>query len=119
MAITTTREAPFDQSGNLMHYARPGSWPHAEQWRVVEPWRAVMRVDEGVTSGRSAKYVHVVDSGSHRWPLFITDLVKLLRARAIDHGRVQTCANDRWYVAKRGQNFGVSLILCEEVGCPW
>lgn len=109
---TTTREAPF-QGKVLLHYARKGdTWPTGIEWREVAPWREDrMVLAKHVTSGRSAKYVHVVDPAGVAYPMFITDLMKVCTERTVHGGRIVLGAGDRWYVVKRGQNFGLSLLL--------
>jgi hypothetical protein len=55
--------------------------------------------------GRSAAYFECVDEGGHRFPLFMTDLLEVVRALDIRRGTVA----GRWVVCKRGQNYGVRL----------
>lgn len=122
---TKVTTAPFDRSGNLMHYpqdqcdysgvtytngVRSGSptW-FPPDWRPNEPFEAVMTIELGVTSGRSAKYVHWRDQDGHQFPMFVTDLVDVVANGSISQGAVRGL----WMVAKRGANYGLRLVTTD------
>lgn len=100
-------EVPFDGDGVLMHYATYRRHPPytAAEWRRPEPFEARLTI-EGVRSGMSAKYVMWTDSRGGRWPMFIPELLELIRTGTITSGVV----NGRWIPRKRGQNFGLRYL---------
>ena len=76
--------APFSADGDMLHYPDPFymRWEGAE-WREVQPFEATLIID-GLNRGRSAAYLTVTneDSGTS-YPLFISDLVDIIRSRDI------------------------------------
>ncbi|GAA0719330.1 hypothetical protein Drose_05655 [Dactylosporangium roseum] len=102
--MTSVTDVPYDADGNLLHYA--DRWQDA-QWRANEPFLAVMALD-GMRSGRSAKYVLLNDSSGRSYPMFVADLLDLLRRSntGIRDGRTEA---ETWIVRKRGRNYGVAL----------
>ena len=78
-------------------------------WRPNEVFHACLQIDS-TRSGRSAKYViwtPVAPGPDDRrtYPMFVTDLVEVLRA-GVERGGI-VCG--RWIVAKRGQNYGLKV----------
>lgn len=121
--------APFDVKGNLMHYpqvqmVKPegsvwvehfGYVPPLERvepdWREVVPFYATMKLDGGVTSGRSAKYVRWTDFNGRSYPMFVTDIVGLITSGIrIEDNEV----SGFWIVCKRGANYGIRFHGEEE-----
>ncbi len=113
MTKSSVTRVPFDQSGNLMHWAREGTgYGAAHEWRPNVPFVADLTI-AGMESGRSAKYVVLVDGDGRRYSMFVTDLLDVLRTpMGARDGRLG-CR--RWVVAKRGQNFGVKVVSAEVV----
>ncbi len=111
MTKSSVTHAPFDEYGNLMHWAREGSgYGQAHEWRPNMPFEADLRI-AGMESGRSAKYVVLTDGDGHRFSMFVTDLLDALRTP--DGVREGRFGCRRWVVAKRGQNFGVKVAPAE------
>ncbi len=108
MSKSSVTHAPFDPSGNLMHWAPPRSDMYGEriEWRPNVPFEADLTI-AGMESGRSAKYVVLEDGDGHRYSMFVTDLLDALRTQ--DGVRDGRFGCRRWIVAKRGQNFGVKV----------
>lgn len=102
--------APFDQDGNLLHYVYTSAYTRAPgeasglDWRPVEPFTATLTI-ETMHSGRSAKYLEWRDPDGHRYPMFVADLLAMLREAVIDHGTLTAS----WLVRKRGENYGIRL----------
>lgn len=121
MAKTKVLTAPYDEQGNLLHY--PDRWRYeplpgnpyrrvdACDWRENKTFHAVMTLQDGVTSGRSAKYVNWRDDQGHGFPMFVSDLVDLVVNGYVEKGKVDYW----WMVAKRGQNYGLRLAKEDEI----
>jgi hypothetical protein len=106
--------------GDLQHYPTPW-WTanlstgereyHEPEWRTPQPMRAVL-VYEGYARGRSAAYFvwrHSI-TGT-RYPMFMTDLDDMLRARTIPlQGVLAT-----WIECKRGSNYGIRIATSAEI----
>ena len=107
------KEAPYDSRGNLLHYADDRPWAGRREdcdWRPNEPMELRLTID-GVTSGRSAKYVTWIAANGTRYPMFVSDIVEMFRdGITVTAGQVQGI----FRVRKRGQNFG----LCYEGPIP-
>ena len=106
-------KAPYDSRGNLLHFAGrlPNEWSSAHEWRPNEPMELRLTID-GVTSGRSAKYVTWLDADGHHYPMFVVDLVEMIRdGTPIVAGAVHAM----FRVRKRGQNYG----LCYDGKVTW
>jgi hypothetical protein len=114
-------KAPYDRGGNLQHFPHDqsdwddtcgrqpdGSWKVPPQippdWRPNTPFLATLTL-RGMIRGRSAAYLQWADSGGRVYPMFLVDLVDLLKSRAVECGTVTAW----WVVAKRGQNYGIQL----------
>lgn len=104
---TSVVQAPFDHSGNLLHYAKKGGYLSEYDlnhvvWRDNLPVTLTLTL-MGTIRGRSAAYFEWRDPQGHVYPMFISDMADLLHATTVQEGKV--CAN--WIVAKRGANFGI------------
>ena len=120
MAKPKTYKAPYDRSGNLMHYPETQWWYDEEtqqrhdappEWRVPEPMKAVL-VYEGYARGRSAAYFMWRHSTTGtRYPMFMTDLDAMLRARTIPIQGVHAT----WIECKRGSNYGIRVATAAEI----
>lgn len=95
------KEAPFDSRGDLLHYS-DHRWAGGAEWRPNEPMELQLAIDE-VRSGRSAKYLMWTDADGRAYPMFVSDLIDLMREADIVHGTVHAL----FQVRKRGQNFGL------------
>lgn len=93
------KEAPFNSRGDLEHYAGYGC---TGEWRPNTPMELELAIDR-VLSGRSAKYLMWVDADGHNYPMFVSDLIDMLREVVVDHGTIHAM----FQVRKRGQNFGL------------
>lgn len=120
MAKLKTYKAPYDRNGNLMHYPETQWWYDEEtqqrhdalpEWRVPEPMKAVL-VYEGYARGRSAAYFmwRHATTGT-RYPMFMTDLDAMLRARTIPIQGVHAT----WIECKRGSNYGIRVATAAEI----
>jgi hypothetical protein len=102
-------KVPYSSRGNLLHYARAENNSYSRlndsdvDWRENEPFVAELELDRSV-SGRSAKYVIWHGDEGHQFPMFVVDLVDMVKDGAtITGGKVEAT----WKVRKRGQNYGV------------
>lgn len=99
------QEVPYDQAGNLLHHHSDKPFGEAMDWRSNDPFHATLQLDE-VRSGRSAKYVILTppgDTDNRQFPMFIADLLVMLKENTVKHGIV----SGRWCARKRGQNYGL------------
>lgn len=109
--------APYDRTtGELLHYVRD---PNAIDWRANDPFEAELRLED-IHRGRSSVFTMWLDVQAARasdasdqpgivprYPMFMIDLMELLRARGVRKGgRVA----GRWQVVKRGMNYGVQYL---------
>lgn len=100
-------KVPFDDKGNLLHYATERYGPSGDNWLDNQPFQAELEIDS-MRSGRSAKYVIWKDRFSdRRFPMFLVDLLELIKLATVSQGRTP---NLTWVVRKRGQNFGLALL---------
>jgi hypothetical protein len=91
------KEAPFSAGGDLEHYAG-----YSAEWRPNTPMELELAIS-GMTSGYSAKYLNWVDADGHSYPMFVSDLIDMLREVVVEHGTIHAM----FQVRKRGQNFGL------------
>lgn len=90
--------------GSLMHHESDG-WNTEITWVEAETlFHGTFTLDEGIHSGRSAKYVSWTDDQGRNFPMFVAELVKLVRLGVVEPGGVCT---GTFKVVKRGQNYGV------------
>lgn len=94
---------PFDHAGNMLDYP---AWWMDMTWRVLEPFDARMSV-VSVERGRSAARFVLEDERGMRYPLFMADMLDLVRTWSVDAGRTPEL---RWAPVKRGQNYGLRAI---------
>ncbi len=108
----TLAKAPFNASGNLMHYALPDNRtssvfgldrPH--EWRDNKPFMSTMKL-EGLRRGRSAAYFMWEDLGGAQYPMFMKEMTDLLQTRIVRYG----CVYGQWIVVKRGTNYGIRMV---------
>jgi hypothetical protein len=120
MARKVDYQAPFTQDGHLMHYPQDrytGTYVDAvyvpgpvigPDWRPIEPFDATLTISD-MHRGRSAAYFECVDGDGHKFPMFMTDLLDVIRTMDVRRGTVA----GRWVVGKRGQNYGIRLAAVE------
>ena len=101
--------------GNLMHHPYPHAGAEPDEWRGNDEFEATLKL-LGTERGRSAAYFRwEVVSGDlpagTRLPMFITDVGHVLMGGISQAGGVAT---GRWFVVKRGQNFGVTPVVPED-----
>lgn len=99
-------------NGNLLHYPERGwrydgeTWHSTDpEWRENEPFEAELALND-MRSGRSAKYVLWHDKEGHEFPMFVVDLLDLLKGNVVRYGVV----DGRFAVRKRGQNYGLVFV---------
>lgn len=102
-------KVPYNSRGSLLHYARAenNSYRHLNasdvDWRENDPFVTELELDRSV-SGRSAKYVIWHDPDGRQFPMFVVDLVEMIKDGAtVSGGKI----NATWKARKRGQNYGV------------
>lgn len=108
MKTNSLTEAPYDSHGNLLHWAdqrRRSGWDAAHEWRPNEPMELTITVDH-VQSGRSAKYTVWTGANGLSYPMFIADLVDMLREVTMTSGVIRAM----FRVRKRGQNYGLTYV---------
>lgn len=112
MAKAKTYKAPFDASGNLLHYPQTRyhynretgeRWEEGPEWREVVPFPAVLKY-EGFARGRSAAYFLWKDADGRQYPMFLADMDTFLKR---EYANGPTMA--MWIVCKRGANYGIRL----------
>lgn len=97
-------------AGSLAHFASGdrGYDPYAEvEWIDPTSWRldGVLLTLKDLHTGRSAKWVTWTDVNGREFPMFIADLISLVRDGNVHRGTTQ----ETFKIAKRGQNFGIAL----------
>ncbi len=88
----------------LMHHP----YTHRRQdidWRENRPFDATMKIGD-IRSGRSAKYVMLIDEQGSEHPMFVAELVRCAKDFGIQKGVIR----GTWKVRKRGQNYGLELV---------
>lgn len=101
-------EAPFDADGNLLYDPGPGGAGVA-CWRPNDPFQCVLVIEEPETRGRG-RYVRWRSYEGTRFPMFLSDLVALLRSTDLTRGTVK----GTWIVRKRGLHYGLALLHTDE-----
>jgi hypothetical protein len=110
-------KVPYDARGNLLHYACIDKYFNEDnsttQLRDNAVFLASMEIQEGITRGRSAKYVHLkdVESGA-LYPMFVVDLVDAISRGSVRQGIFPATY---WRVQKRGQNYGIRRAKANEI----
>jgi hypothetical protein len=112
VARKPTYKVPFTENGSIMHYAQDRQrWPGYTdyytpfEWKDPHEFPAVLTLDHSI-SGRSAKYVIWKAADGREFPMFVADLVEMIKTATIDQGSVSAF----WYTAKRGANYGVRFV---------
>ena len=114
-------KVPYSPNGNLLHH--PGyrngepddqgdpTYPSVGEWRDNTPFEATLKY-QGTERGRSAAYFKWVDQDGRQWPMFITDIGRMIQLalKLQDGGKV----SGRWFVVKRGQNYGITPAPAED-----
>jgi hypothetical protein len=109
MAKRPTYQVPFGEDGALLHWAdpRPGAWAYdqAAAWRDPEPFHAELTILDTMR-GRSAAYFRLKDDLARCWPMFMAEVLDLIRTAVITEGTVK----GYWIPCKRGQNYGLRYL---------
>lgn len=107
-------KVPYSPSGNLLHHPGPvkvnpeGERTYAEvgEWRNNDLFEATLQL-KGTERGRSAAFFRWEEvSAGRQFPMFITDMCHLIHLTP--HFRAGGTINARWFVVKRGQNYGLT-----------
>lgn len=108
-------KVPYNAVGDLMHH--PGraeslnddghlTYKDVGEWRSNEMFEATLQL-KGTERGRSAAFFRWQEvNGEHTFPMFITDMCHLINLAP--HFRAGGVINARWFVVKRGQNYGIT-----------
>lgn len=106
---------PFDERGVLMHYASAEGCGHlydaAHEWRDPEPVTMTLAV-HGLSRGRSAAYFLWIDEHFREWPVFMKEMLEIVRTATIINGTVRGA----WIPCKRGNNYGLKYLGPDEGG---
>lgn len=98
-------QIPFDDMGDLVHYA--GDW-RISKWKDNKVFHARLSLVNTVISGRSAKYLEVVNvDTTNKYVLFVRDFLTIAIKKGVEIGGY--IEGDFCFV-KRGQNFGIALV---------
>lgn len=97
MASNYDYEVPFSYKGTLIHQVGEGEDP---EWRENTPFEATLSID-WLEPGATIKRVMVLrDTTSHTaYPMFVDDIITLMRSAVIDHGIV----TGKWRVKRTGR----------------
>lgn len=97
--------APFSK-GSLQHWISSNfgtaNGTIHDEWRDNVPFEATLTIEK-MTSGYSAKYTIWRDEQGNSYPMFVADIVELVKEAPIQNGTV----TGKWIVRKRGQNYGI------------
>lgn len=108
-------KVPFDQRGNLLEYVagRGTAWCagpdgsvgwHPIVWMDNEPVKMTLTLNSMERGRSAARFIWKSEDG-RKYPMFMTDMLALIKEHVIDHGKVEA----EWIVKKRGQNYGVAV----------
>jgi hypothetical protein len=88
---------PFSYRGTLIHQVKEGELP---EWRENMPFTASLSID-WLEPGASVKRVMILrdNATGSAYPMFVDDLVDLLRHSIVDHGVV----SGTWRVKRTGR----------------
>jgi len=95
---------PFDKNGNLLDYA--------ESWLVAQmidnfQFEDTLQYD-GYSRGRSsAKICFKSATTGKKYEMFLTDFDDLMNCRGFDKNTI----TGTWTFCKRGQNYGIKLVI--------
>lgn len=102
--------APYDFSGNLMHFPSL-VWDQDKQkyvdpmWVDNKPFMASLYLG-GFQRGRSAAYYMWENINGAKFPMFLSDMLDVVQNCTIKNGVV----NSLWHCVKKGQNYGIQLF---------
>lgn len=123
MSKTKKFLVPFEKdTGSLLHHAVESdhewyrkshldhgeplpNWVEKVEWRENIPFKRTILIDTSMR-GRSAAYLVWKDTSNATFPMFLTDIVSLIREGRVEYG----LATGWWNVAKRGQNYGIRFV---------
>jgi hypothetical protein len=97
---------PYSYRGNLLHLVNEDEVP---DWQENEPFRATLSVD-WMEPGAAIKRVMVlrgVGENGRAFPMFVDDVVELLKNSVIDHGIV----TGLWRVKRTGRKHILYTIV--------
>lgn len=110
-------KVPYAATGDLMHHPGPAeslnsdghlTYKEVGAWRSNEVFEATLQL-KGTERGRSAAFFRWQEVGADRtFPMFITDMCHLIYLAP--NFRAGGVINARWFVVKRGQNYGVTPL---------
>lgn len=96
-------EAPYDEKDNLLEY--PTEWiKGGVTWKPIKPFKTTLWI-EGMERGRSAARFIWKDEKGHTYPMFMRDMLDVVKTATILSGGV----SDTWVVRKSGSNYGIAL----------
>lgn len=100
-------KTPWNRQG-LLHHPVVGGREVVEEWRDNPVFAAEMTY-KGTERGRSAAYFKWEDRRGQQYPMFITDIGRMIQAavKLEEGGKVY----GEWFVVKRGQNYGITPAL--------
>lgn len=95
------------------------TYPDVQEWRDNDEFEATLKL-RGTERGRSAAFFRWEVVGGDLpagtiLPMFITDVGHVLMGGIAESGGIAT---GRWFVVKRGQNYGVTPVVPEEDDTP-
>lgn len=118
----TIETIPFDYKGNMMDY--PGTrWVHNPEhpnadargyihmdpeWRDNKPFHLPVLHLDTYGRGRSSVRFMWIDGDGHTYPMFVSDMVEVVKMRRIEDGAVR---DSQWIGKKKGANYGIGLAL--------
>jgi hypothetical protein len=114
-------QIPFDVNGNQQHFPEHIWIPPSSgngNYIAVAPtfkdnyeWDGVLRIDD-YSRGRSAAYFNLVgDYEKREYTMFMSDLYVALKNVGCTPGLNGPVMEGRWTFCKKGQNYGVKLVV--------
>lgn len=95
-------------AGDLLPYPYPFL---AIDWRENTPFYAKMTIAD-YERGRSAARFNVKDEVGHIYPIFLSDMVDIIKTVGVGAGGV---ISGNWIGVKKGRNYGLKLIIGYDV----
>lgn len=93
-------QAPFDTEDNLLSY------PEGDvRWYDNHEFEATVRI-ESFERGRSARFIAVNAATGKSYPIFMVDMLDVMKRKEIIRGTV----SGTWFFRKRGSNYGLGLV---------
>ncbi|MER6171325.1 hypothetical protein [Streptosporangium sp. NPDC001681] len=105
-------EIPYDSFGNLIRNPVAYSNLHPEETihrRPAERFTATLTLGKSIRVG-GATYVTWIDEEGHLFPMFLADLMVVLKTQDLAKGVVTA----EWMPVGRGPNFGLQLYVDHE-----